>query len=295
MNADCPAGGFTDPVLEYEQAGGRCSVTGGYRYRGANEPRLRGVYLYGDFCTGEIFGTVPSCGGAFTSRELLDAPFNVTAFGEDEAGEVYVTEYRGGNPPPATSKVHLLALAPGSDGPDLVPAPDPLDLGTVEAGDTVSAVLTLTHANPGPEALGVASTLLSDPGRFVLDRNGGASPCRTLTPCLAPGASCTVGVSFHPGAPGAVDETVTFDGNFATEIVHLTSEVVPCSTAQDFTLSDHTVDDPESYEACDTLTAGPNVTVTADGNLGLCGGTRVVLANGFGVEAGGGLTVGTDC
>jgi hypothetical protein len=102
-------------------------------------------------------------------------------------------------------------------------------------------------------------------------------------------------VSFHPGTPGAVDETATFDGNFATEIVHLTAGVVPCSTAEDFTLSDHTVDGPESYHACDTLTAGPNVTVTANGTLGLCGGTRVVLANGFRVAAGGGLTVGTDC
>jgi glucose/arabinose dehydrogenase len=295
MNADCPEGGFTDPVLEYAQGGGRCSVTGGYRYRGVDEPRLRGVYLYGDFCTGEIFGTVPSCGGAFTSRELLDAPFNVTAFGEDEAGEVYVTEYRGGNPPPATSKLHLLALAPGSDGPDLAPSPDPLDFGTVEAGDTVTAVLTVTNANPGPEALSVASAPLSDPGRFVLDRHGGASPCRTLAPCLAPGASCTLGVSFHPGATGAVDETVTFDGNFVSEIVHLIADVIPCSTSQDLTLADHMIDAPESYHACDTLTAGPNVTVTANGTLDLCGGTRVTLANGFSVAAGGGLTVGTDC
>ena len=72
-NTTCPAGGFTEPVLEYAHSGGRCSLTGGFRYRGNAEPRLRGVYLFADFCTGEIFGTVPSCGGGWQSR-LLSTP-----------------------------------------------------------------------------------------------------------------------------------------------------------------------------------------------------------------------------
>ena len=294
-NTTCPAAGFTEPVLEYAHSGGRCSLTGGFRYRGNAEPRLRGVYLFADFCTGEIFGTVPSCGGGWQSRLLLDAPFNVTAFGEDEAGEVYLTQFLGGNPAPSTSKVHLLALAPGSGGPDLVPSADSFDFGTVEVGDTVSALLTLTHANGGPESLGVVTTLLSDPTDFTLDPQAGRPACRSIHPCLPPGASCTLAVDLKAVAPGNLSQSLTLDGNFATEIVQLTADVVACSTQQNVTLTDLTVTGTESHKACDTLTAGPAVTVTATGDLTLCGGTRVVLGSGFQVAAGGRLRAGTDC
>jgi glucose/arabinose dehydrogenase len=295
FNADCPAGGFTDPVLEYSsQSGtGRCSVTGGFRYRGAGEPRLRGVYLFADFCSGEILGTVPRCDGLWEARVLHDAPFNITAFGEDEAGEVYVTEHvRDASP---TSKVHLLALEPGSGGPDLAAAPDPLDFGTVEAGDTVAAVLTLTNANAGPEALVLDPPALSDPARFELDPTAGAQPCRTLRRCLTPGASCTIGVDLRAEAPATIAESLAFDGTFAGESVQLAAEVVPCSTTANLTLSDLTVDGVESHHACDTLTAAPDVTVTATGDLTLCGGTRVLLGSGFRVLSGGRLAVSTSC
>ncbi|HEX6202400.1 MAG TPA: PQQ-dependent sugar dehydrogenase [Thermoanaerobaculia bacterium] len=297
-NADCPGKVLVDPVLEYSSAsdgGGRCSVTGGYRYRGDAEPRLRGVYLFADFCTGEIFGTVPRCDGGWQANVLFDAPFNVTAFGEDEAGEVYVTEYRGGNPPPATSKLHLLALAPGSGGPDLAAAPDPLDFGTVEVGDTVTGVVTLTNAGPGPEALALEPPALSDTTRFALDLAAGASPCRSPRRCLPPGASCTLGVALRADAPAGIAESLTLDGNFNTEVVALAAEVVPCSTTTDLTLSDRTVSGVESHHACDTLTAAPNVAVAATGDLTLCGGTRVILGDGFRVEAGGRLAVSTSC
>jgi glucose/arabinose dehydrogenase len=291
----CPASGLTDPVFEYSSndTTGRCSVTGGFRYRGALEPRLRGVYLYADFCTGEIFGTVPRCDGLWQTQALFDAPFNVTAFGEDEAGEVYVTEYRGNAT--ATSKVHLLALAPGAGGPDLAVAPDPLDYGSVEVGDTVTGILTLTNANTGPEALILEPPALSDPARFALDLSAGAQPCGAPRRCLPPGASCTLGVDLRSEATGTVDETVTFDGTFVAEPVDLAAEVVACSTTQTLTLSDRTVDGVESHHACDTLTAAPDVTVTATGDLTLCGGTRVLLGSGFRVLSGGRLAVSTSC
>jgi len=294
-NATCPAGGFVDPVLEYQQVAGRCSVTAGYRYRGDAEPRLRGVYLYGDFCTGEVFGTVPRCDGAWESRLLLDAPFNLTAFGEDETGELYVAEYVGGSPAPATSKIHRLGLSPGSGGPDLAPSPDPLDFGTLEVGDTVSRLLTLTNDNAGPEAASVVSALLSDPARFTLDLEAGPSPCFDLAPCLPPGASCSLRVDLKASAPATVDESLTFDGNFALEVVPLAAEVVPCSSTLNLTLSDHTVTGAETHRACDTLTAGPAVTVAAAGDLTLCAGTRTVLRDGFRVEPGGRLTIGDAC
>jgi len=295
MNADCPAGGFTEPVLEYQHLGGRCSVTGGYRYRGDGEPRLRGVYLYADFCTGEIFATVPSCGaGAWQAQEVFDAPFNVTAFGEDEAGEVYVTEYRGGNPPPATSKLHLVALAPGSGGPDLATSTGAVDFGTVEVGETVAAVLSIANANAGPEAVKVAAALLSHPD-LAVDPRVGARPCGSLIRCLSPGASCTFEVAFKASATSAFDETLSFAGNFFDEVVDLSAEVVPCSSVAHLVLSNETVDGVESHAACDTLTAGPDVTVTGSGDLTLCAGTRVVITDGFRVDLGGRLTIPDSC
>jgi len=297
--AGCAGPTFTDPVLEYAHAAGRCSVTGGFRYRGDAEPRLRGVYLYADFCTGEVFGTVPRCDGAWESRLLLHAPFNITTFGEDSAGELYVSEFVGGNPAPATSKVHRLILAAGSGGPDLVPQPSPLDFGTVEVGDTVTLLLTLQNVNAGPEAASVASQALSDPGRFALDFHAGPAPCRMGgLACLPPGASCTMAVSFQGSATGAVSETLSIAGNFGVqpspeEVIALEAQVVACSSDVDLTVSNLTVADGQDVteRACDTLTAAPDVVVEDGGALTLRAGTRIALGDGFRVESGGALTL----
>jgi glucose/arabinose dehydrogenase len=86
--------GLTDPILTYSHALG-CSVTGGYRYRGGASPRLRGIYLFGDFCSGRIWSAAPGAGGAWSATQLLDVDFALSTFGEDEAGEVYAAAYAG--------------------------------------------------------------------------------------------------------------------------------------------------------------------------------------------------------
>jgi glucose/arabinose dehydrogenase len=85
----CNNAGYTLPVLEYSHAGGRCSITGGYIYRGSRSPGLYGKYLYADFCTGEIFAATLTA-GAWTTQLILDAPINITTFGEDEVGELFL-------------------------------------------------------------------------------------------------------------------------------------------------------------------------------------------------------------
>jgi hypothetical protein len=59
---------------------------------------LRGFYLYGDYCSGEIFGLKPSAGGSPTADPdvLVKSGFRISSFGEDEAGELYVVDHRGG-------------------------------------------------------------------------------------------------------------------------------------------------------------------------------------------------------
>ena len=104
----CPKGTPTPPILEYTHSLG-CSITGGYRYRGTQFPQGHGVYFYGDFCSGRIWGGSQNGQGDWTSTELIDTDFNISAFGEDEAGELYLAHLGGaiyrvvGNPvdPPA--------------------------------------------------------------------------------------------------------------------------------------------------------------------------------------------------
>ncbi len=86
---------LTAPVTEYEHQS-RCSITGGYVYRGQVMPAWNGVYFYGDYCSGEILGLVHNADGSWESRVLYDTGFLITSFGLDEAGEIYVLDRAGG-------------------------------------------------------------------------------------------------------------------------------------------------------------------------------------------------------
>jgi glucose/arabinose dehydrogenase len=91
----CNPGSLVLPVLEYDHSVG-CSVTGGYVYRGTRNPRLIGQYIYGDYCSGRIWAGTRHANGTVTSRVLFDAPFTISTFGEDAAGEMYVGGYSNG-------------------------------------------------------------------------------------------------------------------------------------------------------------------------------------------------------
>jgi len=88
-----PIGDYDMPILEYPHASGRCSVTGGYLYRGSAAPDLRGAYLFADYCTGDVWAaTYDQLGGTWSAVDL-DFPQSLnglTTFGEDELGNVYL-------------------------------------------------------------------------------------------------------------------------------------------------------------------------------------------------------------
>jgi glucose/arabinose dehydrogenase len=86
----CSTPGFTPPIAEYRHDAGRCSITGGYVYRGVRSAMPVGAYTYADFCTGEIF-TLHNGAQAL----LLDTGRNISSFGEDEAGDIYVVGLGG--------------------------------------------------------------------------------------------------------------------------------------------------------------------------------------------------------
>ncbi len=90
-NGNCtPPNGHIPPIVEYDHANGRCSVTGGYVYRGTKSTLPVGAYIYGDYCTGEILMWHNN-----TQSVLLDTDLLISSFGEDEAGEIYVVGHRG--------------------------------------------------------------------------------------------------------------------------------------------------------------------------------------------------------
>ncbi len=83
-----------DPVAEYSHDQG-CSVTGGVVYRGSALRDWQGVYLFGDYCSGKVWGLVRNPLGAWLNGLLFETGSTVTSFGVDEAGEVYLVDYSG--------------------------------------------------------------------------------------------------------------------------------------------------------------------------------------------------------
>jgi glucose/arabinose dehydrogenase len=94
--SSCSTAGLIDPIAEYSHANGRCSITGGYVYRGLQIPDLQGVYLYGDFCSGTLWGLREVQQSAPLNQVVIESGLNISSFGEDVDGELYVVDLNGG-------------------------------------------------------------------------------------------------------------------------------------------------------------------------------------------------------
>jgi glucose/arabinose dehydrogenase len=173
--AACNPATVVFPIAEYGHSAGRCAVTGGYVYRGAMSSLPAGSYVYADYCTGEIF--VLQNG---TSTLGLDTAFNISSFGEDESGELYVVNIGG-----AIYRIIGLATAPTvtSIGPNqgAAGATVPVTVNgtqfavgaalSVGAGITVTNVivvsdtrLTATLTIGGGATVGVRTVTVTNPG-----------------------------------------------------------------------------------------------------------------------------------
>ena len=91
---DCNSLRFTDPIAVYGRDGG-CSVTGGYVYRGAAHPALVGAYVFGDYCSGNVWTLRRDTSGTWQMTLQGEIDARITSFGEDEAGELYITDDAG--------------------------------------------------------------------------------------------------------------------------------------------------------------------------------------------------------
>jgi glucose/arabinose dehydrogenase len=88
---------YSPPVWEYNHGTNDsigCSITGGYVYRGTAYPAMQGIYFYGDYCSRTVWG-LQNIAGTWENHTFLTAPGGITSFGEDQAGELYLTSSNG--------------------------------------------------------------------------------------------------------------------------------------------------------------------------------------------------------
>lgn len=71
------------------------SVIDGYVHRGQYFPALQGIYLYGDLYTGVIWACAPDGAGGWNNARVLQSNTRLSSFGEDAAGELYITDLSG--------------------------------------------------------------------------------------------------------------------------------------------------------------------------------------------------------
>ena len=93
--ASCSTVGLTLPVHVYPNVTPECAVTGGFVYRGTEIPGLQGVYIFGDFCSGKIWGLQHN-GVSWEDQLLTNSGLRISSFGEDEEGNLYLADMVGG-------------------------------------------------------------------------------------------------------------------------------------------------------------------------------------------------------
>ena len=171
----CNPANYLFPIFDYTHANGRCSITGGYVYRGTQGALLDGTYVYGDFCTGEIFGWDGSA-----QSTLLDTGLNISSFGEDESGEIYVVGLGGtvsrivSTTPPCTYSIAPTSQSVGANGGTGSVA---VTAGT-GCGWTAVSHASWMHVNSGSPGSGNGSV------GYAVDINASSSP-RTGTMTIA--------------------------------------------------------------------------------------------------------------
>jgi uncharacterized protein (TIGR03437 family) len=92
--ANCNQSGLALPIHDYDRSQGN-SVTGGYTYRGTQVPSLVGKYLFSDFGSGRLWALSETSDHLWRHEQLLATGLNVSSFGEDESGELYLVDYGG--------------------------------------------------------------------------------------------------------------------------------------------------------------------------------------------------------
>jgi cysteine-rich repeat protein len=251
----CPAptAGFTFPVHEYDHSQG-CSITGGFVYRGCALPDLDGTYFYGDYCTAFVRSFALAGGAAVdhTDHTAELAPGgglsidNLTSFGEDARGELYVVDQGG----------EVFRIVAGTAAPTAIPTwtPTPTDSPSPEPTAT---------ATPSATASWTDTPTATDTPEDT------ATPVPTDTP--EPTATDT------PAATDTPEPTATFIESTPTAIVAPPTNTRPPRPATRTTTPTRTAKPTRTSPPTATPTAPPGSTpeicvaadIDGDGSVGL--------------------------
>ena len=169
----CTPTNFVGPIAQYDHSGGRCSIVGGYVYRGTRATLPVGTYVFGDFCSGEIFSLATG-----VPNQLLDTALSISSFGEDEAGEIYVVGLGG--------TVHRISsLSGAATTTTLTSSANPATLGA-----SVAFTATVTGTTPTGSVSFAADAGPPITGCSAIGFTGGSGNLKTAicsTSSLAPG------------------------------------------------------------------------------------------------------------
>jgi uncharacterized repeat protein (TIGR01451 family) len=228
FTGDCVNLTFSDPIAEYNHSEGN-SVTGGYVYRGALYPALIGRYFYADYVNGKIWslyqtGTNPV---TWSAPELeLSTGFPISAFGEDEDGELYVVNYGGA--------VHRLADANGPS-PNLTNSSKQASTPYADTGEVVTYTIRLENSGAAStETVWLTDTL---PAGLSYVPGSATATAGSLTPgasaILWEGAldqaliTITYKASVEATETGSLINRVAIDGPSISPISLVTSVFIP--------------------------------------------------------------------
>jgi uncharacterized repeat protein (TIGR01451 family) len=204
----CDTTGLVLPVVEYDHSLG-CSITGGTVYRSTRYPSFQGIYFYGDWCSGRLWG-LQRTGGSWQSALLYDTTLSIIGFAEDESGRLWISDYNGG------------AIYPVVEGP---PPNVDLSLRQSDSSDPCAAGTQLAYTikvtnNSAPPATGVLVTDTMPTGTTFVSANSSLGNCArsgtTVTcriPSLAGGTSATITLIVKPTTAGSIANITNLAAN----------------------------------------------------------------------------------
>jgi len=194
--ASCVPSNYAMPIAQYGHSGGRCSITGGYVYRGTRGTLPQGTYVFGDYCTGEIMYLQGS-----TPQVLLDTGLNISSFGEDQAGELYVVGLGG-----TVQRIVAVGASTTTLSSSMNPAP---------AGSPVTFVATVDATAPtGTVSFTDAGATLAGCGAVALNGSGDVRTAACTTSTLAAGNHSIVAAyrgdaANRPSTSAALTQTIS--------------------------------------------------------------------------------------
>src|SRR5262245_45256355 len=205
---------MTFHIIGYGHTSGRCAIIGGYVYRGTLSTLPQGAYVYGDLCTGEIFsfdGTAQTV--------LIPSAKSITSFGEDESGEIYMTDGGGGLSRITASPICGFSLNQQSASFPLAGGPGTIQV-TDMGGCNWSSMSNASWITINSGGSGTASGTLS---YTVASNNSGSSRLGTLS---VAGTIFKITQSGPPDYEGFVDHAgCDFIGGWAADKNQLNTSI----------------------------------------------------------------------